>query len=48
MKVLSVNVGLPRIVEYRGELGAGDEIEFLSREANRSSIWEVVRERFYL
>ena len=31
-----------------GELHAGDEIEFISREANQISIYEVVRERFNL
>ncbi len=35
-------------IEKTGELGAGDEIEFLSREANQPSIFEVVSERFNL
>ncbi len=35
-------------VEKTGELGAGDEIEFLSREANQPSIFEIVRERYNL
>jgi MOSC domain-containing protein YiiM len=33
-------------IEKTGELGAGDEIEFLSREPNQPSIAEIVRERF--
>lgn len=35
-------------IEKTGELGAGDEIEFLSREANQPSIFEIVRKRFNL
>lgn len=31
-----------------GELGANDEIEFISREINQPSIFEVVRKRFHL
>ncbi len=35
-------------IEKTGELGAGDEIKFTSREANQPSISEVVRKRFNL
>jgi len=35
-------------IEKTGDLGAGDEIEFLSREANQPSIFEVTSERFNL
>ncbi len=35
-------------IEKTGDLGAGDEIEFLSRETNQPSIFEIVRERFNL
>ncbi len=35
-------------IEKTGELGAGDEIEFVSRAANEPSISEVARERFNL
>lgn len=35
-------------IEKTGELGAGDEIEFLSRDANQPKISEVVREWFDL
>ncbi len=35
-------------IEKTGDLGAGDEIEFLSREANQPSIFEVASERFNL
>ena len=35
-------------IEKTGDLGAGDEIEFLRREANQPSIFEVTSERFNL
>jgi MOSC domain-containing protein YiiM len=35
-------------IEKTGELGAGDEIKFLSREENGASIFDIVRERFNL
>jgi MOSC domain-containing protein YiiM len=35
-------------IEKTGYLGAGDPIEFLSREANQANIFEIVRERFNL
>lgn len=35
-------------IEKTGDLGANDEIEFLSREANQPSVYEVVREWFNL
>ena len=35
-------------IEKTGDLGAGDEIEFLSREANQPSIFEVASGRFNL
>jgi MOSC domain-containing protein YiiM len=35
-------------IEKTGEVGAGDPIEFLSRETKQSSIFEIVRERFNL
>lgn len=35
-------------IEKTGELGEGDEIEYISRETNQPSISEVVRERFNL
>ena len=35
-------------IEKTGELGAGDEIKFVSRASNQPSIHEVVRERFNL
>ena len=35
-------------IEKTGDLGAGDEIEFLSREANQPSIFEITSERFDL
>lgn len=35
-------------IEKTGELGAGDEIEFLSRQENGASIFDIVRERFNL
>jgi MOSC domain-containing protein YiiM len=35
-------------IEKTDELGAGDEIEFLSREPNQPSIAAIVRERFNL
>ncbi len=35
-------------IEKTGNLGANDEINFLSREANQLSIFDVVRERFNL
>jgi MOSC domain-containing protein YiiM len=35
-------------IEKTGELGEGDEIEFISRETNQPSISEVVRKRFNL
>ena len=35
-------------IEKTGELGANDEIEFLSREGNGASIFDIVRERFNL
>jgi MOSC domain-containing protein YiiM len=35
-------------IEKTGDLGAGDEIEFLSREANQPSIFEMISERFNL
>lgn len=35
-------------IEKTGDLGAGDEIEVLSREANQPSIFEITSERFNL
>lgn len=35
-------------IEKTGELGAADEIEFISREPNQPSIADIVRERFNL
>ena len=35
-------------IEKTGELGANDEIEFVSRESNQPSIAKIVRERFNL
>ena len=35
-------------IEKTGELGANDEIEFMSRQANQPSISDIVRERFNL
>lgn len=35
-------------IEKTGNLGANDEINFLSREPNQPSIFDVVRERFNL
>ena len=40
--------GFYLVIEKTGDLGTGDEIEFISREANQPSIYEVVRERFNL
>jgi len=35
-------------IKKTGELGANDEIEFMSRQANQPSISDIVRERFNL
>ena len=45
---MSGRTGFYLAIERTGELGAGVEIEFLSRSANQPSIFEVVRERFNL
>lgn len=44
----SGRTGFYLAIEKTGNLGAGDEIEFLSREANQPSIADIVRERFHL
>jgi MOSC domain-containing protein YiiM len=44
----SGRTGFYLAIEKTGELGAGDEIELLSREINKSSIFDIVRERFNL
>ena len=44
----SGRTGFYLAIEKTGELGADDEIEFLSRETNQPSIFEVTSERFNL
>ena len=44
----SGRTGFYLAIEKTGEIGAGDAIEFLSREPNQPSIFEIVRERFNL
>ncbi len=44
----SGRTGFYLAIEKTGNLGANDEIEFISREPNQPSIFEIVREKFNL